>query len=55
MIFAAGMGGVFFQPLISLFLSSGNFAAAYWITGALCGMTALVLAVSIHRETAVSH
>lgn len=54
MIFAAGLGGVCFQPLLSLFLSSGNFATAYWIAGALCGVTALVLAVSIRAEKAAA-
>lgn len=52
MIFAAGLGGVLFQPIISLFLSSGNAAAAYWIAGILSAATALVLAVMQGREKA---
>lgn len=52
MIFAAGLGGVLFQPVISLFLSSGNAAAAYWIAGILSAVTALVLAVMQGREKA---
>lgn len=52
MIFAAGLGGVLFQPVISLFLSSGNPAAAYWIAGILSAVTALVLAVMHGREKA---
>jgi len=52
MIFAAGLGGVLFQPVISLFLSSGNPAAAYWIAGILSAVTAVVLAVMISKEKA---
>ena len=52
MIFAAGLGGVLFQPVISLFLSSGNAVAAYWIAGILSAATALVLAVMHSREKA---
>lgn len=52
MIFAAGLGGVLFQPVISLFLSSGNPAAAYWIAGILSAATALVLAVVQGKEKA---
>lgn len=52
MIFAAGLGGVLFQPFISLFLSSGNPAAAYWVTGILCAATAAVLAVILRKDKA---
>jgi MFS family permease len=52
MIFAAGLCGVLFQPVISLFLSSGNPAAAYWIAGILSAITALVLGVMHGREKA---
>ena len=54
MIFAAGLGGVLFQPVISLFLSSGNAAAAYWIAGVLSAVTALVLAVMQGKEKAAA-
>ena len=50
MIFAAGLGGVLFQPIISLFLSNGNAAAAYWIAGILSAVTAIVLAAMHSRE-----
>lgn len=50
MIFAAGLGGVLFQPVISLFLSNGNAAAAYWIAGILSAVTAIVLAAMHNRE-----
>lgn len=50
MIFAAGLGGVLFQPVISLFLSSGSPAAAYWISGILNATTAIVLTVVISKE-----
>ena len=50
MIFAANVGGVAFQPFISLFLSSADPSPAYWVTGILCGVVGAVLALVIARQ-----
>lgn len=43
MIFSAGIGGVTFQPMISLFVSSGDPRWAYWVIAALCLLTAVLM------------
>ncbi len=44
MVFSAGLGGVAFQPLMGLFVLSGNPQGAYWTIAALCAVMAALLA-----------
>lgn len=43
MIFSAGIGGVTFQPMISLFVSSGDPRWAYLVIAGLCLITAVLM------------
>ena len=49
MIFSAGLGGGLFQPMIGMFVTSGDPRGAYWIIAALCVVMAAVMAV-LHRK-----
>lgn len=51
MIFSAGLGGVLFQPMISLFISSGDPRGAYYIIAALCAAVAVIMA-ALHKKKA---